>query len=1622
MKGIIANEQVMTYFDSLKEHAMQQVDTANKARAKGLDYAKEIETKPVSDLADRAETIIGPPGIAKRYRKLINETQGDNKRLRVIFQLFRELIEQEWYEIPDDSKRVEQAIKTALVLNTEGVVVAPIDGVPKVLISKNPDGSNYIDIYYAGPIRAAGGTSQVMPLILGDYARKLMGVGRYMPTKDEVERYVEENQIYESLVSRQYKLSDDEARKIIQGCPVCINGEPTEQREVSVHRDLARVPDNRVRGGACLVLSEGIGLKAKKILKFSKMLDLDWSWLEQIIKHGKEKTENIEPKAKYLEGTAAGRPILGYPSRFGGFRLRYGRTRGTGIMCKAMHPASLSAVNGFIAIGTQIKVERPGKAGGISACDSIEGPIVLLKDGTVKQLRSRKEADEINPLIEEILFLGDLLIAYGDFRYSAHRLIPVGYNEEWWALELKKAAKGKKINGINLNKAIEKPREVNLEDAVKISRELNVPLHPKCTQYTSTLKPDEVLYIIGVARTAEKIENGKSAFVPFKEKTKALFEKIGLEHKIQGKKLLVENALGFLTLFGAFTKEKIEPGDTLLMLRKASGLRVRDKSGSWIGVRMGRPEAASPRKMKGNPHTLFPVGNYGGNIRSINKAMQFSEQHKGIEVQISAFHCGKCNSIAPFSYCPKCGSRTKKANICTKCNSITKEDKCRKCGSDTRAANKRKIKIEELVHSESQRMGIKVPELIKGVRGIINEEKIVEPIGKGLLRARHDLHIFRDGTIRYELINNPLTHFKPSEINASLEKLKELGYEKDIHGKPITDSSQIIEIFPQDVIVPEETGDFFVGVTRFLDEELEKFYGLKPHFNAKNRNDLIGELILGLAPHTSAAIIGRILGFNNTRACFAHPYFHQTKRRNCLKGSTPILLLNEGKIKNIPIKALDNGESKEIIPLKGLSTFTVDEHGRLKKEKIKALFKKRAPKNLLKIKTAFGRSLTVTPKQKMLFENNGKASIKLASELREGDRLLSLAKIEPERQVRKINVLEWYLENASQREKKHLRVHNVRKKMKKQIEKLGGCWMAAKKINYRKWLSAKKQGKTIYNAIWFDSVPLELFEKILAITEQKARDFGNVSISYNKQKSRIPATIKLDRKLGEVIGYFLADGYARTTDNKKREKYVYQINLVSAEKEIIKRLKGHIRKIFKRQATSINAGNVYTLTLSGRVYYDFFTKILNTGKGARDKRLPFQLLNAPTNCVEGCIAGYIAGDGSIDYNSINASSVNQQLLNDFSILLARLGVFAHLSETKRRTIKTGCVSEFYRKRGKKISVKSYTLRLYSEDFKRVAQILFDRKKNKAEKVLKTHRFTKKRAKKLGNFVLDRIKSIKTVRSREKYVYDLIVEGKKTFIGGMGNLAIYDCDGDQDSIMLLMDGLLNFSQAYLPSSRGGRMDAPLVFTIALRPNEIDTEVYEMDTAWSYPLELYEKAMEFAPAEIKGLKIVEHRLGKPEQYSGFGFTHSAAAFADGPRKSKYVELGSMESKVFAQAKLQSKIRAVDLKDSLERVVITHFMPDIIGNTRSFCRQVFRCTNCNTKYRRLPLSGQCTACDKGNIILTIAPGSVVKYLKIVKKIVKTYELSDYLSQRIDLIEEEIDSVLHDESMTQKSLGDFV
>jgi DNA polymerase II large subunit len=141
--------------------------------------------------------------------------------------------------------------------------------------------------------------------------------------------------------------------------------------------------------------------------------------------------------------------------------------------------------------------------------------------------------------------------------------------------------------------------------------------------------------------------------------------------------------------------------------------------------------------------------------------------------------------------------------------------------------------------------------------------------------------------------------------------------------------------------------------------------------------------------------------------------------------------------------------------------------------------------------------------------------------------------------------------------------------------------------------------------------------------------------------------------------------------------------------------------------------------------------------------------------------------------------------------------------------------------------------------------------------------------------------------------------------------------------------------------------------------------------------------------------------------------------------------MEEKLDAQLELARKIRAVDADDVVARIVVHHLLPDMIGNMKAFSSQEFRCTKCNAKFRRLPLRGKCTKdilatagarkpCG-GNLTLTVYESSVRKYLEITKRITDEYQVSNYLRQRIVLVEEAMKSLFTNSATQNLKLDDF-
>jgi DNA polymerase II large subunit len=1096
--SIIASKEIEDYFKSLEESSAECYTVAEKARKKGYDPQLHVEIPKAEDLASRVEELLGDytiRGISRRIRELSAKMD----REEVSLQVAREIAKR--YKGRKE-EALDKAIRTGLAILTEGILVAPLEGVGSAKIGRNPDGSTYADIYYAGPIRSAGGTGQAMSVLIADVVRRDLGIGEYKPSKEEVERYKEEIPLYKRSQHLQYTPTSEEIELMVGNCPVCINGEGTEEEEISGHRDLPRIETNRVRGGACLVVAEGLCLKAPKIGKHVNKLKIDgWDFVGKYLKGKMKKDEekfDLKPDYKYISNIIAGRPVLSHPSRKGGFRLRYGRTRATGLAALGVNPATMTVVGEFIAVGTQMKIERPGKAGAVTPCDHIEGPLVVLKNGDFIRIDDHKEAKRLAAQIERITDLGEILIPYGEFLENNHVLVPGAYSLEWYRQELQKECE-------NLPDDWKSPTP---ERAFELAEEFNVPLHPNYNLFWHDLEMDDLKKLAKSVEESGRFDEDH-LILPSNEKVKELLIMLGATHIVKENDLVLdEYSYPLVRCLGFEVKDselksvnQVKGEDAIECVSKLSGVTIRPKSCTRIGARMARPEKAKERKMKPPPHSLFPVGTAGGAQRLLQQALS-----KGrIKIEVGTRRCEECGKRWSLSKCT-CGGHTK----------------------PTGEPKPIEIDLEMLYSSAKDRLGMNEFPNIKGVKGMISKQKTPEVLEKGMLRAKNKVYVFKDGTCRFDMTDVPLTHFKPGEIGLSLSKLRRMGYRRDIDGNPIRDESQLVELRPQDFVASSSCGDYMLKVSHFIDELLEKLYGLGPFYRAERKEDLIGHMIVGLAPHTSSGVLARLIGYTDARVGYAHPYFHAAKRRNC-------------------------------------------------------------------------------------------------------------------------------------------------------------------------------------------------------------------------------------------------------------------------------------------------------------------------------------------------------------------------------------------------------------------------------------------------------------------------------------------------------------DGDEDCIMLLLDGLLNFSRSFLPEKRGGLMDAPLVLTLRIDPDEIDKEAHSVDLDSSYPLEFYEETLKYkSPKDVEHLvNTVGDRIGTVLQYEGFGFTHESSGIAMGPLKSAYTT-GSMMEKMEKQLELQNKIRAVDASDVVSRMVVHHFLPDLIGNLNAFSNQKLRCTKCNTKFRRMPLEGKCTKCG-GNLTLTVHENSVKKYLDISKKISEEYGVSNYLQQRLELIDCAIQSLFTNDKVQDLKLDDF-
>jgi DNA polymerase II large subunit len=123
--------------------------------------------------------------------------------------------------------------------------------------------------------------------------------------------------------------------------------------------------------------------------------------------------------------------------------------------------------------------------------------------------------------------------------------------------------------------------------------------------------------------------------------------------------------------------------------------------------------------MRPAPHVLFPIGSNGGNRRLVAEAAK----KKKIKVEFARRECTNpdCRLSSFQAICPHCGSPTV----------IGK-------------SGQKEINLAHMLSKASNNVGVRKVDEVKGVVGLISEDKLPEPLEKGILRAKNNVFTFKE--------------------------------------------------------------------------------------------------------------------------------------------------------------------------------------------------------------------------------------------------------------------------------------------------------------------------------------------------------------------------------------------------------------------------------------------------------------------------------------------------------------------------------------------------------------------------------------------------------------------------------------------------------------------------------------------------------------------------------------------------------------------------------------------------------------------------------------------------------------------------------------------------------------
>ena len=837
----------------------------SELKKNGRDPSSQIEASFEDRLPEKVAKLLKEQGLSAIIRSCLP----NEDRISLVLSLLQKL--EGVYSQLSVSQRCDRIIRVILAVLTEGVLVAPLDGLSQISVDPT---DNFLKIEVSGPIRGAGGSICALIYLIGEFLRKRYDLSPYVPTTAQVERGVSEMLAYVRKHPTQIRPSREELQFFLKNCPIMVDGTESEREEVPLHRYLPRIPKPRIRGGVALVVIEGFIVRGPKMLPYAKELGVNTKWLEQLIDIGKSYrkisgSRGGSKDSKY--SLTIGRPLLSTTEGSHGLSLRVGTTPTVGLSGCNVSPLLIDLLR-FINIGSQLIISSPGKASTVTGtCEDLRPPLVRYKDKVSDYVKGTRDS------VLEVLDLGEVLFSAGEYIEFNKLLPPRDYclgnfrHHVNYEVEIRDLSEEEILN-LHLKYPLCKipsPYSLSLD-----SLTFNEYLRLRQSDFQD-LTPNE-----GTLKLLNKLN---VRYAISEDRSRVLLSHPKIFHHYMARELPVsyQGYSDFLERQPPGTK-----GSSLISYVNSlsrSRMKLGERGTYTITARVGRAESVNMTRLK--PKSCHSLSEYRPpkTVELFWKSIRKNPYGYGTyQMRLCPRGCG----TSVFRRCP-CGSETDRVSYCTQCDQYVPlkslplhtdhrqlVDKIRTVRDYVKEVDLVKEALREDLPSLNFKKQMKL-------RDSKNKVAYPESLMKGVLRSHFDLPVTKDGTFRICTPNLHTSHFTPAEAHSSVQSLRKLGYTSDVRGAPLEREDQVLALKLNDVIIPKESIDIFLRGCEFIDLLVKNYYnGPGFYFNARGFEDLLGVTIFSISPHTSSAPLGRIVGYTNNLGCYCHMIVVVNRRRD----------------------------------------------------------------------------------------------------------------------------------------------------------------------------------------------------------------------------------------------------------------------------------------------------------------------------------------------------------------------------------------------------------------------------------------------------------------------------------------------------------------------------------------------------------------------------------------------------------------------------------------------------------------------------------------------------------------------------------------------------------------------